>query len=63
MANSAGNVPGNDQSKTDRDRGASLTFNFNKAGRKTNRVGTLSSVPNTNTVDGNATKANDPRFV
>jgi hypothetical protein len=62
MANSAGKVTGGDQSKTDTNRGSSMTFPFTKGGRKTNRVGSPSGTPNSNTVDGNARKASDPRY-
>jgi hypothetical protein len=62
MANSAGSVPGGDQSQTDNTRGSTVRFPFNKSGRKTNRVGSPVTGPNSNTVDGNARKANDKRY-
>lgn len=62
MANSAGNVPGGDQSKTDDMRGSSMNFPFSKSGRKTNKVGAPTSTPNSNTVDGNTRKAKDKRY-
>lgn len=62
MANSAGNVPGGDQSQTDSSRGSTVRFPFTKSGRKTNRVGGPVTGPNSNTVDGNARKASDKRY-
>jgi hypothetical protein len=50
------------EGQTDLGRGPSLTFPFTKGGRKTGKVGTSRSVPNSNTEDGNKRVVNDPRL-
>jgi hypothetical protein len=63
MANSAGTVPSNpNQGQTDRDRGSTMDFRYNKAGRNTGKVGAPSKAPNSNTEDGNKRTVNDPRL-
>lgn len=62
MANSAKPKGVMEDGQTDKGRGNSMQFPYNKGGRKTGRVGSPGSVPNSNTEDGNKRVVNDPRL-
>ncbi len=63
MGNNAAPGGASNEGKTDIERGNVLSPSVTKADRKTGQVGSVSTGPNPNTVDGTKRTVSDPRLV
>lgn len=61
MPTSVSNAPGGNNGQTDKDRGQTAAFTYDKGMRNTGKTGSVTMVPNPNTVDGNKSTVKDPR--